>query len=182
MHSEHASLKSCKITVPPAPEVINQGGRDDFKRIFFLISGIKFFFCPFQVVVGNGCLNYTAYTLKYGGPFDCEPVPYVTGGCLAAALLVVVVGFALKRRRQLMMNLVPGRRSRGIVVVRMPWSYPAMPKARHFLQCYTFCAIVKMPRRKAKGSKFANFMRSYRQNYCCFQWEKSRSKQLSLVG
>ena len=54
----------------------------------------------FQVVIGTGCFTFEVFTLDYGGPFDCEPVQYMTGGIIGGALLIAVVLVACYRGRR----------------------------------------------------------------------------------
>ena len=58
------------------------------------------FFVYLQVVIGTGCFTFAVFTLDYGGPFDCTPVQYMTGGIIGGALLIGVVVAACYRGRR----------------------------------------------------------------------------------
>ncbi len=43
-----------------------------------------------QVLIGTGCLTFTAFTLEYGGPFDCRPVRFIIAGCGCLVFVVIL--------------------------------------------------------------------------------------------
>ena len=51
-------------------------------------------------MIGTGCFTFAVFTLDYGGPFDCIPVQYMTGGVIGGALLIGVVVAACYRGRR----------------------------------------------------------------------------------
>ena len=53
-----------------------------------------------QVIIGTGCVTLQAYTLRYGGPIDCQPVPYIIAVCVISYLLIIVVIIACYERRK----------------------------------------------------------------------------------
>ncbi len=69
----------------------------------------------FQVVVGRGCLDFTPYSLKYEGDFDCLTVKILTGAFIGGTVLLLVVVVAcccccrkLKKRKPGIVSQYPG--------------------------------------------------------------------------
>ena len=56
-----------------------------------------------------GCWVHVAFTLEYGGPFSCEPVPYLTAGAAAAVVVALLVAKICWKRKQNWTKMKSGR-------------------------------------------------------------------------
>ena len=100
------------------------------------MSVVSFMF-NLQVIIGTGCFTCYAFTLDYGGPFDCKPVPSFTAASLFIVLLLaVVITVFYKHRRRHLLNDRSKKRDSGPFHITHPipqrgppirsW-YPLMP-------------------------------------------------------
>ena len=79
-----------------------------------------------QVVVGK-CLTYIAFTLEYGGPFQCKPVIYITAGC-GVAVIILVFGIIIFCKYKANKGRLRARGQQpGHNGVPIPSVYPLMP-------------------------------------------------------